>query len=247
MAQDLLAGTPATAAKTVAPPASIVPEKFRDPQTGEVRTDALLKSYQELERRLSTLTRPAAAGTAAPADRTALLKALGVPDSPTDYQVSTDHNLFEADPVINQRLHAAGLTPEQVQLVYDLAAERFIPLVQDMASHFEAEQQLKHLTDHFGGEDKWREASRQMLAWGKKNLPDSAFQALSTTADGIKAIHKLMGGTEPATLGNGAAAPTGGTAAELHALMRDPRYWRDRNPDLVAKVTDGFQRLYPTQ
>ena len=36
-----------------------------------------------------------------------------------------------------------------------------------------------------------------------------------------------------------------GDAADLHALMRDPRYWRDRNPDLIAKVTEGFQRLYP--
>jgi hypothetical protein len=27
--------------------------------------------------------------------------------------------------------------------------------------------------------------------------------------------------------------------------MRDPRYWRDRNPELIAQVTDGFQRLYP--
>ncbi len=30
-----------------------VPEKFRDPKTGAVRVDALLKSYLELERRLS--------------------------------------------------------------------------------------------------------------------------------------------------------------------------------------------------
>ena len=31
---------------------------------------------------------------------------------------------------------------------------------------------------------------------------------------------------------------------ELHAMMRDPKYWRDRDPAFVAKVTDGFKRLY---
>ena len=28
-------------------------------------------------------------------------------------------------------------------------------------------------------------------------------------------------------------------------MMRDPRYWRDRNPEFVARVTDGFRRLFP--
>ncbi len=221
-----------------------VPPKFWDPKTAQIRTEQLLKSYQELERRLSTLTNPAAAGSAQPADRTALLKALGVPDQPTEYQVNTDHNLFQTDPVVNQRLHAAGLTPAQVQAVYDLAAERFVPLVHEMAAQFEAEQQLRRLADHFGGTDKWREASRQMLAWGQKNLPASALEALSTTADGVMAIHKLMTAGEPTTLRAG-STPAGGETADLHALMRDPRYWRDRNPELIKKVTEGFQHLYP--
>ena len=257
MTQDLLTTTPAAAetaakaepAKPDARPApearpTHVPEKFWDAKGGQVRTDALLKSYQELERRHSAVTNPPAAGTAPTAERTAFLKALGVPDQPQDYPVNTDHGLFQADPEVNKRLHAAGLTPAQVQTVYDLAAERFVPLVREMAAQFEAEQQLRRLHDHFGGSDKWREASRQMLAWGKKNLPASALDALSTTADGVMAIHKLMTAGEPTTL-RPATAPASGDAADLHALMRDPRYWRDRNPDLVAKVTEGFQRLYP--
>jgi hypothetical protein len=26
-------------------------------------------------------------------------------------------------------------------------------------------------------------------------------------------------------------------------MMRDPRYWRSREPDFVKRVTDGFRRL----
>jgi len=31
----------------------------------------------------------------------------------------------------------------------------------------------------------------------------------------------------------------------LSRLMRDPRYWRDRDPAIVQQVTEGFRRLYP--
>ena len=31
----------------------------------------------------------------------------------------------------------------------------------------------------------------------------------------------------------------------LRALMRDPKYWRERDPAVVARVTEGFRRLYP--
>jgi hypothetical protein len=32
---------------------------------------------------------------------------------------------------------------------------------------------------------------------------------------------------------------------EVRVLMRDPRYWRDRDPAIVARVREGFRRLYP--
>ena len=40
-------------------------------------------------------------------------------------------------------------------------------------------------------------------------------------------------------------AEQGVAEAQLRDLMRDPRYWRDRNPDHVAKVASGFSQLYP--
>jgi hypothetical protein len=32
---------------------------------------------------------------------------------------------------------------------------------------------------------------------------------------------------------------------ELKNLMRDPRYWRDRDPAILNQVSNGFKRLYP--
>ena len=31
---------------------------------------------------------------------------------------------------------------------------------------------------------------------------------------------------------------------QLHEMMRDPRYWRQRDPEFIARVTSGFKRLY---
>jgi hypothetical protein len=33
------------------------------------------------------------------------------------------------------------------------------------------------------------------------------------------------------------------TEAELRKMMRDPRYWRKRDPEWVKRVTEGFRRL----
>ncbi|WP_259780969.1 hypothetical protein [Aestuariispira ectoiniformans] len=33
----------------------------------------------------------------------------------------------------------------------------------------------------------------------------------------------------------------------IRQMMRDPRYWRDRDPSTVRQVSEGFQRLYPGQ
>lgn len=234
MAENLLTSTVPGAPPTV-------PEKFRDPETGAVRVEALLKSYLELERKLSAPA-PALDGGGRPD----LLAAPGVPDGPEGYCIACDHGLFEPDPAINGRLHGAGFTPDQAQLVYDLAAERLVPLIQELAAEFQAEREVERLSAQFGGAERWREVSRQLHAWAVKNLPPAAVEGLSTTYEGVMALHRMMTGGEPAALSMPAGAPSAGGEAELQALMRDPRYWRDRDPAVVSKVTDGFQRLYPS-
>ncbi|HEV7369645.1 capsid assembly protein [Arenibaculum sp.] len=214
-----------------APPVQ-VPERFLDPETGAVRVDALLAAYLELEARQPDGD-----------DRTALLRRLGVPDTAESYCVDCSHGLFEPDTEINGRLHAAGFTPEQVQLVYDLAAERLVPTIGEIATEMAAERDLQRLVDHFGGDEGWRENSRQILAWARRNLPPDAVESLSGSYEGVLALHRLMTAGEPAALRPETSA-SGETEGDLQRMMRDPRYWRDRDSGFVAKVTDGFRRLY---
>ncbi|GAA0595393.1 capsid assembly protein [Caenispirillum bisanense] len=221
-----------------------IPPEFLDPATGQVNLEALLRAYLELQETSRGMVR--LPGPEADADSVATFRrALGVPDTPDAYQVTPPHALFGADPQVNARLHAAGFTPQQVQLVYDLAAERILPVLESMASELDGDRELGRLVEHFGGDERWAEVSRQLLAWGKANLPADVLGALSSTADGILALWRMMQSGEPTLGGLDAAAAGPGGEDEIKALMRDPKYWRDRDPTVMRKVADGFKRLYP--
>ena len=74
-----------------------VPDKFIDQQSGEIRIDALVKSYLELEKKLSS-----AGPSLADADgRARVLKELGCPDCASDYSVDLSHGLFDLDEELN--------------------------------------------------------------------------------------------------------------------------------------------------
>ncbi|MCQ4159768.1 hypothetical protein NON00_07485 [Roseomonas sp. GC11] len=248
MAENLLDTAPDAASGAARPedvPGNVpgnVPEKFWDPATNTLRVDALLKSYRELEKRLSQ--RFVAPGPDSPAEEQARFRrALGVPDSPDGYDVQPRHELCGPDPEVNKRLHDAGFTCSQVQLVYDLAAERLLPLIAEAAADYEAQKQRAKLEQEFGGPEAYQRLAPQIAAWGRANLARPVFEALATTAEGVLALHRMMGKAEPSLAGK-ADAPDGIDEQALRKMMRDPRYWRTREPEYVKRVTDGFQRLF---
>lgn len=229
-----VAGTPAVPAEGVrsADAASAgrppnVPDKFWDEKTGQVRIDALIKSYLDLERKLSGLAYRE------------------VPGKPEEYGITVRDDLLAVDPDVNRRLHEAGFSNEQAQLVYDLACDHLLPMMGELASLFEADNQAQRLEQHFGGKDRWRECARQITAWGRAHLPPRVFEALSTTFEGVLAMHKMMTDADEPGLSRivGENAKTL-SDVDLRSMMRDPRYWRDHDPAFVNKVRDGFRRLY---
>lgn len=201
-----------------------IPEKFKDPETGEVKVDLLARSYRELEQRLSQMPR--------------------APKTHEEYCIACDHGMFEPDDEINKRLHKHDFTPEQAQIVYDLAAEKMMPMIRDVAADFKAEQEVEKLINHFGGAEQWKEISRQLLAYGQKNLPADVLDNLSSSYEGVVALHRMMKGGEPKLSRNSATIRGGSNEAELSSMMRDPKYWREKDPAFVAKVTEGFASLY---
>ena len=217
-----------------------VPEKFWNAQRGAIESEALARAYAELERKMSGYV----PGPSSPDWQGTVRRALGVPDSPEGYRLAIKDDFLQVDPEVNARLHAAGFSPEQAQLVYDLAVERMVPMVARYAEQSRAEQQLERLIEEFGGQTRWNAIAGQISGWGRANLSPDVYDALASSPDGIRALRKLMESGEPALSGRG-GAPAPVSEAELRAMMKDKRYWKDRDPELVRIVTEGFERLYP--
>ncbi len=200
-----------------------IPEKFKDPQSGNIRTEELLRSYKALEKKLSSQP--------------------SVPKTPQEYCIECDHGMFEPDADINQRLHEKGFTNDQAQELYNLAAEKMAPMVSDISRDVQADREVEKLITHFGGAEQWKEVSRQLLAFGQKNMPEDVLGNLSSSFEGVLALHRMMKSDEP---GLKKEASIQGAIGEqdLQTMMRDPRYWREKDPSFVSKVTEGFQNVY---
>ena len=207
-----------------------VPQKFKDPQTGAINIPAIVNSYTELEKKMS-----AGATSHAPA-------------TPDEYCVDCKHGMFTPDAEVNQRLHAKGLTQEQLQEVYDLAADKMVPMIVQLAGDFQADREIEKLVAHFGGQEQWREVSRQLLAFGRKSLPKDVLENLSSSFEGVMALYRMMKGEEPImSRADAQSADMGGDMNELKSMMRDPKYWKEKDPAFVAKVTEGFKKMYGGQ
>jgi len=199
-----------------------IPEKFRNNETGEINVTAMAQSYKALEQKMSQTPR--------------------APKTPEDYKVDCSHGLFDVDEEMNKALHEKGFTNDQVQFVYDLAATKMVPMVIEMVGDFQADREIEKLIEYFGGAEKWTEISRQLLSFGQKNLPADVLDSLSSSFEGVLALHNMMNGNEPKI--SATSDINKSDAMDLQSMMRDPKYWRDKDPSFVAKVTEGFQRMY---
>ena len=203
-----------------------VPEKFKK-ENGKINETSLLKSYLELEKKLS---RP---------------DEIKRPEKPEDYQIQIHSNLMKNDPDINQRLFDLGLTNEQAQGIYDLAAEKVVPVIESLSETFKMEKDLSELSQAFGGEEQFNTVARQISVWGEKNLSPQIFNALSTSKDGILSMYQMMKNAQETSVlprQNNTAVPE--TEASLKRLMQDPKYWKQQDPELLKRVEEGFKRLY---
>lgn len=227
--------------ETAARPAD-VPEKFWDSDAGILRTETLLKSYLELERKLGGMV--PMPNDDDPNSRHKLQRALGKPASADDYKIEAPHELITADPAINAKLHDAGLSSEQAQLVYDLAAEHLLPMIDKVNSDASQEIERSQLAAHFGGEQKWQAIAPQIKTWAEANLNADVYESLGSSSEGVVAIYHMMQAREPNVISEAAVPASSADERQLSQMMRDPRYWRDRDPTFVAEVTAGYKRLY---
>lgn len=200
-----------------------VPEKFWNAETGEVNTEALLKSYSELERNRGTNRNEDTDDSANTDDND------GTDDSdlsPLDFEAYSTEYLTEGElsEETYRALEEAGIPQSQVDAFIE--GQEAIAQLRERAAYDEA-----------GGEESFR----AMQEWAAKNFSPEDIAAfdekvVGTQSDMLSAIRDLKAkyvdahGSEPNLVNgqNGATSAQGyESIAQMKSDMKDPRYKTD--------------------
>ncbi len=214
-----------------------IPEKFLN-NDGTLNTDALLKSYRELEKKIGTMVSVPATDADADA-RKKFNRAIGVPESASEYPTN---QLFDDD-ALREKFFEIGLTSPQVEQIYQIAEEFLSPVLNDLFDMQNEASAITELKKFFGGTEKMNAALHAINSFGEKFLPRDAFDALCASPQGICSVYQMMQSMEPSVQTDDADAKNL-SDAELRRMMRDPKYWRDMDPEYVRKIENGFKKLY---
>ena len=99
------------------------------------------------------------------------------------------------------------------------------------------------LKNFFGGEEKMLDALRAINDFGTRFLPADAFDSLCATPQGIQGLYRMMQSMEPDVRTDNNTTDNL-SDSDLRRMMRDPKYWRDAEPEYVRKIENGFKKLY---
>lgn len=214
-----------------------IPQKFLN-EDGTLNTDSLLKSYNELEKKIGTMVSiPNSESDDATRER--FNRAIGVPDDVSEYP--TDE-MFDNDSV-RQKFRDIGLTCNQVEQIYKIANEFLSPVLSELFLMQNETKAMMELKNFFGSTEKMNDALHAIDAFGNKFLPHDAFESLCATPQGIQGVYKMMQSMEP-NVETQKNENQNLTDDELRRMMRDPKYWRDSDPEYVRKIENGFKKLY---
>lgn len=205
-----------------------VPEKFWDAEKGTIRTDELLKSYTELEKKPAAVEKPAvadpAAAAAAAAEPNAAVQsavaAAGLDMAALGAKIGRTGDIDEADYVALEKI---GFDRETVAGIVAGQAAANVAALQTAYAYGGGEQ-----------------ATNELLQWAT-TLPDDQKAAYNDMLAGpnwkvaLDTLKSLKAAANPASREPSLAAviPAGGgsgvgyqTEGEMHAAMRDPRYFQ---------------------
>ena len=214
-----------------------IPEKFLNTD-GTLNTNALMKSYTELEKKISQMvTIPNSESD--DVTRKKFNRAIGVPTSASEYP---KNELYD-DENLRQKFFDIGLTSTQVEKIYDIANEFLSPVISDIFSFQDETSAMNELKTFFGNEEKMNDALRAINTFGERFLPRDAFDALCATPQGIQSMYKMMQSMEP-NVQTDKNQTQNLSDEELRRMMRDPKYWRDGDTEYIRKIENGFKKLY---
>lgn len=214
-----------------------IPEKFLN-KDGSLNSDSLIKSYSELEKKMGAMISVPDEG-ADEDSREKFNRAIGVPVDLNEYP---KNDLFD-DENIRSKFHEIGLTSNQVEKIYGIAEDFLSPALSEIFQSHHEVNAMSELKSFFGGSEKMNDALKEIKSFGEKFLPEDAFNSLSSSAQGIQSIYKMMHSMEP-DIKTEKSSVEKLSDNDLRQMMQDPKYWRDKDSEYIRKIENGFKKLY---
>ena len=194
----------------------------------------------------------------------------GVPESAEGYRVDLPDEVKNVvfkfdengrDPVwdaLTPVFHERGLSNEDAMAMVSKLAEVLPGLSQQGMDADGGDDDADFEYKSYGGPEKARAHVDGVTAWAKALVQQGVLDdddlsevAINTSSGkGLKLMTKLrvaMGGEPIPSNIDGGDAGGGMDEAKLHAMMKDPRYWKARDQAYIAEVTEGFRKLYNPQ
>ena len=213
-----------------------IPEKFLN-SDGTLNSESLIKSYVELEKKIGTMvTVPNSESDTQTKQK--FNRAIGVPENASEYPT---HELYD-DENLRQKFLDIGLTSPQVEKIYDIANEFLSPVISDLFSVQNETNAINELKIFFGSSEKMNDALHAIQTFGERFLPRDAFDALCATPQGIQSVYKMMQSMEP-DVKTSINETQNLTDSDLRRMMRNPKYWRDKDEEYIRNIENGFKKL----
>lgn len=244
------------------------PHGFWDGEAGTVKADAMYQSLQatkkligarisdmplEARRKLAEVLPDELKATVAESTKAELLAneeflkplrdawlAEAMPKAPEAYAAPEGLDIDTEHPGYTAAIEIAkshGLPQEAFDKLVNIGVQMLTP--------YEGPVTFDHLAEAIGPDVAAR--ANAVANRVRSLVPQGADDLLRAMAkpEAFLALERLVTSTseQPLTLDAG-AGPSGWTAESLQAAIKDPRYWRTRDPAFIAQVTAGFQKVH---
>lgn len=198
-----------------------VPEKFWKEGEG-LQADALVKSYQELERTLHEKGK-------VPPETYEITPPNGV-------EVGEDESfLTEEDTALFKE---AGLTNDQAQQIVNYYFETAMPAIMEERGRAELANlagQWDMKVDTEGNlPHEFKQRLGEIRSWASDNLPEEVVSTLRTSAKGVEAMWQMMQAKSALPQQKGQVSSM--SDAELQRIMNSDEYWNPANDKIRKQV-----------
>lgn len=217
-----------------------LPEKFWNPDLKQPRAEVMAKSFTELEGKFR--------------EKTDVLKEEIYADmraaAPEEYEINLSEDLklpdnveldFGKDDPLVSWFSSFAKEQGMSQETFDKALNEYVGI--EISNMPDINSEIEKLGDH--GQDRMM----RVHSWMESKLSEeqlAAINPLLTSAVQVEALEVLMKSSGPSDF-DGDNSGEALTLEELRTMQNDKRYWQEKDPAFIKKVSEGYDRLYKGQ